>query len=198
MLSSITPLGERGRQNRWGVTATAHVLASALGGALVGGVLGSLGWVIDRWLDPSTTIVALLAAIACCVGLASDVGIGGFRLPSWHRQVNEDWMARYRGWVYGAGFGFQLGMGVATIVTTGAVYVTFAFALLSGTPATGAIIGCTFGLVRGMTVLATARLGEPSDLRRFHRRLQETAPTARHATVGVLAVAAIVLFGSVA
>ena len=34
------------------------------------------------------------------------------------RQVNEDWMARYRGWAYGAGFGLQLGLGVVTIVTT--------------------------------------------------------------------------------
>ena len=35
--------------------------------------------------------------------------VGGFRLPSHTRQVNEAWLDEYRGWVYGGGFGWQIG-----------------------------------------------------------------------------------------
>ena len=36
--------------------------------------------------------------------------------------MNEEWLTSYRGWVYGAGFGAQLGTGVVTIVTSPIVY----------------------------------------------------------------------------
>lgn len=56
----------------------------------------------------------MLAALAGLAGLALDLGLGALRLPGPARQVDEDWLARYRGWVYGAGFGTQLGLGVVT------------------------------------------------------------------------------------
>ena len=34
MLSSITPLGERGRHNRFAVTAAAHIAGAVVGGAV--------------------------------------------------------------------------------------------------------------------------------------------------------------------
>ncbi len=43
MLTSITPLGERGRGNRCAVTLTAYVLGCLLGGATTGVLLGALG-----------------------------------------------------------------------------------------------------------------------------------------------------------
>ena len=59
------------------------------------------------------------------------------RVPGPRRQVNERWLDEYRGWVYGLGFGAQLGLGVTTIVTSAATYVALFAALLSGTPAAG-------------------------------------------------------------
>ena len=60
-----------------------------------------------------------------------ELGVGGAHLPTNHRQVNERWLDDYRGWVYGIGYGFQLGMGVVTIVTSATTYLAFLAAFLS-------------------------------------------------------------------
>ena len=62
------------------------------------------------------------------------------------RQVNEVWLDRYRSWVYGAGFGWQIGVGLATYIVTAAVYLTIALAALTGEPATAFVILTGFGL----------------------------------------------------
>src|SRR4051812_19596044 len=129
MLGSINPLGERARGSRWGVTvgffAVAAIAAGGAGGA-------ALGWFGSVTLD-GTEITARLVAFAVIVlfGTALDLRVAGARLPTIRRQVNEDWLGRYRGWVVGAGFGAQLGVGVATIVTTSAVYAPIAAAGLA-------------------------------------------------------------------
>src|SRR5436853_2344202 len=98
MLASITPLGEQGRRRRWGRTVTAFVIASTLGGALSGAVAGTAGWLVLRdvsWNGRIGLVVGLLGA-----GLVLDVAR---RVPGPRRQVDESWLDRYRGWVYGAG-----------------------------------------------------------------------------------------------
>jgi len=47
MLGSITPLGERGRGSRWGVTVSAYLMGSAVGGAALGAMLGWIGSPLD-------------------------------------------------------------------------------------------------------------------------------------------------------
>src|SRR4051794_41008151 len=125
MLASIHPLGERARNRRWGVTVSAYLAASTVAAAALGGVLGALGAVLPLPAGGSVGL-ALLVIGLCAAALAFDVSLGGLRLPTVHRQVDKDWLDRYRGWVVGAGFGLQLGLGVVTIVTTSAVYLTFA------------------------------------------------------------------------
>src|SRR6266851_4285374 len=129
MLGSITPLGERGRHSRWTVTVVFYLAGSAAAGLAMGGLLGAAGRI-----GLGTAGVQRLWALAgaAAVGLAVDGGLFGMRLPSPRRQVNEAWLRRYRGWVYGLGFGLQLGLGVVTIVTSSAVYLTLAAAFLSG------------------------------------------------------------------
>src|SRR5260370_152347 len=117
MLASIHPLGERARGNRWIVTVAWFVAGSAAGGAAVGGLIGAALSRAGARLDP------LPIAVLCII--TSAVEASGRAVPSRRRQVNEDWLVRYRGWVYGSGFGFQLGTGLATTVTTPAVYLTF-------------------------------------------------------------------------
>ena len=143
MLGSITPLGERSRGRRWGATVTAYVIGSILGGAAMGAIAGAVGVVALGWLtEPAAlAILALLAAL----GLAADLHLGGMRLPSPRRQVDERWLHRYRGWVYGGGFGFQLGFGLLTVVTTSTVYLTAAAAGLSDSVAAAIGIGALFG-----------------------------------------------------
>ena len=137
MLASIHPLGERARDRRWGVTVGAYLLGSTLAAALLGALLGGIGSVLPLGAGVTAAGVVALAALA----LAYDLGIGGLRLPTVHRQVDKDWLGRYRGWVVGAGFGVQLGLGVVTIVNTAAVYLALALALLTGTVAAGAAVG---------------------------------------------------------
>jgi hypothetical protein len=59
MLTSITPLGERSRGNRYAVTLTAYVLGCLLGGATTGAVLGLVGSALP------TLPVLVLAGEAC-------------------------------------------------------------------------------------------------------------------------------------
>lgn len=195
MLASIHPLGERARDRRWSVTVTAYALASTGAAALLGAALGRLGGLMSLGPGPTAVLVVVLAASA----LAVDVGAGGLRLPTVHRQVDKEWLGRYRGWVVGAGFGFQLGLGVVTIVTTAAVYLTLALALLSGSFAAGAAVGASFGLVRAAMILLMAGVRHPDQLRLALRRVQAWRPLserigiAAHAFVLVAAGAAAVI-----
>lgn len=181
MLASITPLGERGRNNRFARTATAYVIGSTLGGLAIGALAGALGWLAA----PSSRTAAVFVVAVSLAAAAADLSLGGLRLPTVHRQVNEDWLTAYRGWVYGLGFGFQLGLGVVTIVTTAAVYAALADAVLTGSVWGGLAIGATFGLVRGLAVFAGARIVRLDQLTRLHRRFAALARPASLATVGV-------------
>ena len=185
MLASITPLGERGRGQRWWLTVTAHVLGSTLGGAAIGAVMGLIGMLIERAVG-MTALTVLVAAVAV-LGVLGDGVWNKPLLPSPHRQVNEDWLDSFRGWVYGVGFGFQLGLGVTTIITSGAVHVMLAAAALTASPALGAVVGGVFGLARGLTVLAMAGVDQPTALITRHRHMQELYPTARKAAVAAQA-----------
>src|SRR3954470_9223158 len=140
MLSSISPLGERARAARWGLTVTAYVVGSLLGGTAIGAVAGAVGAALPRtWLTSPAAVWAVVALLL--VGLVLDLRSGSQGPPSWRRQVDEAWLARYRGWVYGLGFGLQLGLGVVTIVTSSTVYATVVLAAVTGSGRTGGPAG---------------------------------------------------------
>jgi hypothetical protein len=193
MLSSIHPLGERGRSNRWGVTVTAHVIGAVAGGALVGLLLGSVGWVLDDvGLDP-TLRAAVLVPLAIVAAVVDARGWPRW-LPRTRRQVDERWLHAFRGWVYGIGFGVQLGMGVSTIITAATVYVIGALAVVVGSPLAGLALGGAFGLARGLTILAGRSIQSPERLVEFHRGLvarRNLGVSAAVAADVVLAVGAV-------
>jgi MFS family permease len=178
MLSTITPLGERGRGHRFGSTAAWFVGGAVLGGACLGAVMAGLAAVVAGF-SPQPDVTALLALGAGVVAAASDLHLGGFGLPVHHRQVNERWLDGYRSWVYGAGFGFQIGTGLLTYITTAAVYLTVVLGALSGRPLAAFVVGTLFGLVRGLAVFGARRVTDTDGLRRVHRRLAELAPASR-------------------
>lgn len=185
MLASIHPLGERARHNRWAVTAAAYIAGSAAGGVTVGVAAGLLGTAVVPAGASSVWAVAALGLAAAALDLL------GVRMPGPRRQVNEDWLTSYRGWVYGAGFGFQLGLGVVTIVATASFYGALAVAVLSRSVVTGALIGAVFGVMRALPVLAVARVQRPGQLRHVHRRMQGLAQPIRIGSATVLAVVAL-------
>lgn len=196
MLSSISPFGERSRNSRWWLTVTAYLLGSVVGGATTGLLAGAAGQLALGWLSGDAALVAF-AGIAL-VGVLADLGIA-VATPSWHRQVNEDWLTTYRGWVYGGGFGFQLGLGVVTIVTTATVWVAWAAAALSASWWAGLAIGVVFGAARGSLILATRSIDNPDALRALFRRIAQQAPSIhRLAVVAGVLTAATALGGVVA
>jgi hypothetical protein len=189
MLASIHPLGERGRRQRWGVTVAAYVAGTVLAATALGGVLGWTGG--ELRLPAPAMATGSVVALVSVVGLAFDLRVGGLSLPTVHRQVDEEWLDEYRGWVYGAGFGVQLGLGVVTVVNSFTVYLTLILAALSGSAAAGAAIGATFGAVRGVTILASADVRDPDRLRRLHRRLAAWGPASKGLAVGVQGLVAV-------
>lgn len=183
MLTSISPLGERARGHRWWVTASAYVVGSACGGAVIGLLLGLAG----AWRDGSAARAAALLLLACAV-----IEVVG-RLPHGRRQVDEDWLTRYRGGVYGFGFGAQLGLGVVTIVSSASTYAVLGLALLAGSVTSGLLIGSVFGLVRALPLLTMAGVVTPDQLRQRALSLESGLRLLRPVTVGVLVGAAAVL-----
>jgi hypothetical protein len=185
MLSSITPLGERSRRQHFPVTAAFLAAGAAGAGAAVGALLGAAGSRIP--LDGDRRLLVLAAAAAA--GVAADVVFRG-GVPTHLRQVDERWLHRYRGWVYGLGFGGQLGAGVATVVTTSAVYLVLLGEGLAPSAAAGATVGAVFGGVRGASVLLAARVDTPARLLAFHRRFAALERRAAATTLGLQALAA--------
>lgn len=192
MLSSISPFGERSRNSRWWITVSAYLIGSIAGGALTGAVAGGVGELAFVWLDAEAGLLVL--AVAAAIGLAADLRLAGLRVPSIHRQVNEDWLTTYRGWVYGAGFGFQLGLGFATIVATSTVWLTFIAAAMTGSFVRAVLVGALFGLARGALILATARINDPASLRNLFRTIAAQAPGVNHlarVAAGLTAITAV-------
>lgn len=178
MLSSITPFGERGRGTHWSITVTAFAVGSIGAGALFGAATGALGSLLPSGLEWRRA--TLLGLVVLTVLL--DASSPSVRLPTWRRQVNEDWLERYRGWVYGSAFGAQLGVGLATIVTSATTYCMVLAALLSERPAAGAAIGATFGAVRALPLLTTRSAQDQESLTVLHRRLIALDAPVRRAT----------------
>jgi hypothetical protein len=183
MLGSITPLGERGRRSRWHLTVCAYVVGSVLGAVVVGSTAGLLGMVALRvlMLGPGPRLLAIggfaFVSVVLDLGLVIDV-------PTTRRQVNEDWLGRYRGWVYGGSFGLQLGVGLFSVVPTAALYLTVALELASGSVSAGAAIGCCFGVARALPLLSARSATSPPLLRELHEGLERWRAVAGLATIG--------------
>jgi len=180
MLTSINPLGERGRGHR-GTTVTLYSLASGVGGAMTGLVLGGLGELVR--------LPVWVGVIACAAAALLDLS---GRVPTRRRQVDEDWLTRYRRWVYATGFGWQLGTGVVTIVTSAVTYALLVLMVLSGLP-TAVVAGSLFGLVRALPVLVGGRADSPARLRALALRLESGRRPAHLVTVGTTMLAAVAL-----
>ena len=182
MLTSISPLGERARGNRWWLTVGWLSLGAVVGGAVVGVALGAAGQSLSGSLSNGARLVVL--AGACAVAASWDMS--GRGLPG-RRQVNEDWLVAYRSWVYGAGFGLQLGAAVVTVVNTALVPLFMLAALLAGDTTAGLVIGAAFGAARGASTVLSSRVRTTDDLRRLHRRLDLHADRARRLGAGAAA-----------
>ncbi|HWF35252.1 MAG TPA: hypothetical protein VG295_07760 [Solirubrobacteraceae bacterium] len=192
MLASITPLGERGRHSRWGITVTAFVLGATIAGAALGALAGELGALI---VPGTVGLGARLGALAAAGLLAVALDARAERVPGPRRQVNEDWLHAFRGWVYGLGYGAQLGFGLTTVVSSAALYLAVIAALATADPGLGALVLGAFGAARGLIPLTAARVRRPEQLIALHVRLDRwrgPARTVGTATLGAIVAAALI------
>jgi hypothetical protein len=198
MLSSITPLSERGRGRRWSATAAWFVLGGIAGGATLGAAAAAAAFAFGSLSMDGAVVLAVAGACAALSALA-DSGVAGISWPRHTRQVDDVWITRYRGWVCGLGFGWQIGVGLATFVVTPAVYLLILLAALTGAPATAFGLCVLFGLVRGVAILAGRGLTSPEALVAFHRRFESWRAPVRAATIATqVAVATAALVAAVA
>lgn len=193
MLTSITPLGERGRGNRWGHTAAWLVVGHVVGGALLGGSAAALaagaaalGVAGVSGAASHDVVVATVAAVAAA---AIVFDLAGGRVPG-RRQVDERWLTTYRGWVYGLGFGVQLGFGLVTVVNT-ALVVALLVAVVLVAPVAGVGLGALYGTVRGLAAVGSGRVRSVGDLHRLHRLLDRHEVLVQRFTLGGVALVSI-------
>ncbi|MEA3056825.1 MAG: hypothetical protein QOD30_2257, partial [Actinomycetota bacterium] len=194
MLSTITPIGERGRGNRYATTARWYVAGAAVGGLCLGAVGAVLALVSGAHGDAQLVVLVLASLLAA----ASDARVGGFALPTHRRQVNERWLDQYRPWVYGGGFGWQIGTGLATYITTAAVYLLVVVVAVGGDPMLALVGGLLFGVTRGLAVLLTRHVRTTDDLRRVHVAVQHAGPALHDAVLAVEVAVAIAAADSMA
>lgn len=184
MLSQLTPVGEASRGYRYRTTAAWFVLGAIVGGATLGVVTAALAAAVSAFGASSTTLLGI-AAVLAVVAAGVDAGVFGISPPFFKRQVNEYWLGRYRAWVYGTGFGWQIGAGITTYIMTTAVFLTVALAALTAGPVAAMVIAVTFGLARGLAVLLTARLRTTAEIYSLHRRFHALGEPVRRAVVVV-------------
>ena len=190
MLSSLNPVSETARGNRFWLTAGWYVAGALLGGALLGAgcAVAAFGW--GRAGAPAALTWAIVLGAALVV-LASDTAVFGHSLPDHPRQVDERWLVKYRRWIYAGGYGVQIGTGFATYIMTAAVYLVAVLAILTGDPAEAFAVGLAFGAVRGLTILVAAGARTPQRLRSTHRRINALAHASLQACVAVSAATAV-------
>ncbi len=197
MLSSIHPFGERSRHNSFWSTAWAHVLGSTAGGAVLGVIIGTVGWLTTFVWDASLATRGLALGVVAAFATILEATGRERTLPTRTRQVNENWIQSYRGWVYGGGFGAELGFGISTIITTTLVHVLVVAMILVGSVPAATVLGTVFGFVRGATVFAAHGVDSPERLRAFHATLDEWRSRSRFGGVLALAVSSVIGFVAV-
>jgi hypothetical protein len=191
MLSQITPMAEAGRGQRFTRTAGWFIAGAVVGGAMLGAVIAAGARAIAAADLSSSTAIALVAAFSFG-GAAIDAHLFGFGPPFITRQVNDAWLSQYRAWVYGGGFGWQIGAGFTTYVMTAAVPLMVVVGALTGNAYAAIALGTGFGFARGLAVLMGARLHSPAALVAFHRRFDAWGDPVRQVVIGAQLVVAAV------
>ena len=94
---------------------------------------------------------------------------------------------------YAAFIGYQLGLGIVTIVTSAATFAVLALALLTQSPLAGALLGTVFGAARALPALLLRRVDTWEQVRQLAARLDGRSRSAARATAGGLAAGGTVL-----
>src|SRR5450755_2754967 len=175
MLATITPLGERSRHGRWGLTVGAFLVGCTGAGILLGALCGAAGAIaLPESVGEPTRLLALAIAVLAAIALDASPAM-----------------------IPGLGYGSQLGLGVVTVVSSAATYVALFAAFLTAGAARGALIMGCYGAIRGLTPLAAVHVRTPQQLLALHAGLAGArGPVAGGGLLLLAAILALSLAGS--
>lgn len=192
MLTSLNPVAERARGNRFWVTACWYACGAVAGGAVLGAGC-ALGARAFAALDVSRTVAWSIVLAGAVLAVLSDTRVGGWSLPLHPRQVDERWLTKYRRWIYAGGYGVQIGSGFATYIMTAGVYLTAVLAVVDARVGAAFGAGVLFGLVRGLSIVVAGLARDPGRLHAIAARVDALtgwSAFAASATAGVVAAVA--------
>lgn len=168
------------------------MIGSTFGGGALGVVGGLAAWFLNATFDPASSVRTIVVVVAAMTALGFEATNRERLLPSRTRQVNENWIQTYRGWIYGGGFGAELGFGLSTIITTSLIHLLVVSMIFVGSFAAAFSLGLTFGVVRGATVLFARGVDSPEALRSFHHRLDTFRTRSHSGAVASLALVSVI------
>ena len=192
MISVIMPLGQRHRRwTFWVARGVLYIAASALSGALVGGLVAAIGGVAEHVL-PAVVLFGLAGLLGLAYGL-HELGIFHLPHPEHKWQVPNEWIARRP--LFGAvAFGLTIGAGVFTFIPFTSFYVLLAWELALGNVWAGALLGAAYGLARGLPVITGGVVtGRGGSIVPVHLRILGATPGIHRATAGLLVLSALAL-----
>ncbi|MGH2660176.1 MAG: MauE/DoxX family redox-associated membrane protein [Actinomycetota bacterium] len=188
MVETITPVVHGGRRGRWAGDVALHVAGATLSAAAFGAILGAAGSVLGAPWGRGGLVVVVAASV---IYLLREAGAVPVPVPQLRRQVPEWWRtffpAPVASFLYGAG----LGIGFLTFLRQGTLVAVAVAAASSGRPGVGALLVAPFGVARGLSVLATARIRAPEEGRALIGRLEAAASAPAWRTAHVAALGAM-------
>ncbi|HEX9717900.1 MAG TPA: MauE/DoxX family redox-associated membrane protein [Actinomycetota bacterium] len=188
MVETITPVVHGGRRGRWAGDVALHVAGATLSAAAFGAVLGAAGSVLGApWGRGGLLVVVAVSGTY----LLREAGAVPVPVPQLRRQVPEWWRTFFTTPVASFLYGVGLGVGFLTFLRQGTLVAVAVAAASSGRPGVGALLVAPFGIARGLSVLATARIRAPEEGQALVGRLEAAASAPAWRTAHVVALAAI-------
>jgi hypothetical protein len=156
-VGALTPLRALDKTHRlWFGATGAYTLGGVVTASVVGLALGLIGASV-RGPGLTAPVTFALLSIAALILAARELGLLKFSLPQIRRQTDKMWGLRF-GFVTGAAmWGSHIGLGFATVIRHGGLFIVAASALLL-TPWQSALLLATFWIGRTLPIWATPLL----------------------------------------
>ena len=184
MVETFTPAVCGGRVRKH-LAAAGFTIGAVAASALVGGLLGLVGFLLGwRWAVLAAAAVALAAAFR-------ELGLVRLPLPQVRHQVPDRWRAELPLPVWSVGYGAGLGVGFFTFQPVATFWVACAAAVALARPLPAAACFALYGVGRAVTVLWPKR-----DAALACERLARRRPALLRVNAIALAVCAALLGAS--
>ncbi len=160
MISTIGSLvQETSKRSRWLIAASIYIIACSCTSALMGIVLGLLGYFLQTISGDSHnrlaifTIGSLIVAGVVIAYAFSDIGAVKLPRPRLRHAVPLVWWRLWQPYGAALAYGLSLGVGVMTHIHFGAFYALCLWCIVKGNIGYAALLMGTYGCVRALTLL---------------------------------------------